>query len=204
MRTLGQLLDAYFKALPARSLEDTTGAGMQTHATHLRRLLRRDVQIQSLEAAQLQSYIERRAKDKGIRGRQVSPATIKKDLVTLRTVWNWAIHMGHLHRPFPGRGLRYPKLEEKPPFRTFAEIEQRVRRGKPTKAEIADLWDCAFLTLEDVSALLSHVGNKSSQPFVYPLFVFAAHTGARRSEMMRARIDDVDFESKTSAFPNHT
>lgn len=29
------------------------------------------------------------------------------------------------------------------------------------------------------------------------MFVFAAHTGARRSEMMRSSIEDVDFEGRT-------
>ena len=34
-------------------------------------------------------------------------------------------------------------------------------------------------------------------PFIYPMFVFAAHTGARRREMMRSRIEDFDFNSGT-------
>src|SRR5262249_11290984 len=32
--------------------------------------------------------------------------------------------------------------------------------------------------------------------FVYPMFVFVAHTGARRSEMMRSRVEDFDFDAK--------
>jgi len=35
------------------------------------------------------------------------------------------------------------------------------------------------------------------QPWVYPLFCFAAHTGARRAEMLRALATDVDFEGQT-------
>ncbi len=35
------------------------------------------------------------------------------------------------------------------------------------------------------------------QPFIYPMFVFAAHTGARRSEMVRSEIDDIDFAGAT-------
>lgn len=30
-------------------------------------------------------------------------------------------------------------------------------------------------------------------PWVYPLYCFAAHTGARRSELLRALVGDVDF-----------
>lgn len=197
IRTLDQLLNAYFKAIPVGSVEPLTISGMEIHAAHLRRLLGVKFQIQSLELIDLQGYVSVRAKDAGIRGRRVSPATIKKDIVTLRTVWNWAVQSGLLSKPFPGRGLRFPKLEEKPPFQTIEEIERRVRRGGLTKAQKADLWDSAFLTLEDLSELLSHVKESATQPFVYPLFTFAAHTGARRSEMLRAQIDDVDFRSRT-------
>jgi integrase len=35
------------------------------------------------------------------------------------------------------------------------------------------------------------------QPWVYPMFCFAAHTGARRSEMLRALVSDVDFAGGT-------
>lgn len=55
----------------------------------------------------------------------------------------------------------------------------------------------AFLTLSDVTALLAIVRDVARQPFVYPLFVCAAHTGMRRSEMLRAEIDDMDFASRT-------
>ncbi|MFO0897428.1 MAG: site-specific integrase [Pirellulales bacterium] len=120
---------------------------------------------------------------------------MKKDLVTLRTAWNWAVHMGHLKRPFPSRGLRFGKTIEKPPFQTVVQIEKRLKSGGLTKAQEADLWDCAFLTLSDVEELLAHVRAAARQPFVYPLFVFAAHIGARRSEMLRSELTDIDFEA---------
>ncbi|BBO33412.1 hypothetical protein [Lacipirellula parvula] len=121
------------------SVEPLTISGMEIYAAHLRRLLGVKFQIQSLELVDLQSYVSARAKDPGIRGRRVSPATIKKDIVTLRTVWNWAVQSALLCKPFPGRGLRFPKLEEKAPFQTIAEIERRVQRGGLTKAQNADL-----------------------------------------------------------------
>ncbi|MFO0912752.1 MAG: hypothetical protein U0795_07330 [Pirellulales bacterium] len=98
----------------------------------------------------MQSYIEKRSKDKGNYGRNVSATTIKKDLVTLRTIWNSSLNMGLVKRPFPNRGLKYPKLHEKPPFQTLAEVERRVARGGLSSAEVSDLWDCVFLTLDDI------------------------------------------------------
>lgn len=193
LRTLGDLFDAYFQSLPEGALEATTIAGMRLHEKHLRQHLGTALPLLTLQALELQGYVERRSKEPGLRGRNVSPATIKKDLITLRTAWNWAIHMGHLKRPFPNRGLRFGKISEKPPFQTVAEIEKRAAKGGLSEAEEADLWDCAFLTLADIEGLLGQVREAASQPFVYPLFVFAAHTGARRSEMLRSEITDLDF-----------
>jgi len=41
------------------------------------------------------------------------------------------------------------------------------------------------------------VKNKAPYPWIYPLFCFAAHTGARRSEILRALVADVDFTGNT-------
>lgn len=63
--------------------------------------------------------------------------------------------------------------------------------------EQRDLWDCLFLTLLEIEALLQYVEENARQPFLYPMFCFAAHTGARRSEMLRSRRSDVDFVGET-------
>src|SRR5262249_12018086 len=81
----------------------------------------------------------------------------------------------------------------KPPFQTLAEVE-RIAKKLPAE-EAAELWECVFLTLPDIKNLLKHVKAMARQPFLYPLFVFAAHTGARRSEIIRSRITDIDFKA---------
>jgi integrase len=45
--------------------------------------------------------------------------------------------------------------------------------------------------------VLEVVRHRKRLPQAYPMFVFAAHTGARRSEIRRSRISDFDFESET-------
>ena len=47
-----------------------------------------------------------------------------------------------------------------------------------------------------VVELLDHVREQQVSPWVYPAFVLTAHTGARRSEMMRAKPEDVDLAGK--------
>lgn len=194
--TLKELFDYYFASIPVSALEASTLKGMRLHVKHLKKHLGSSALLAGLEAHDLQRYIERRSPAKGLHGRTLSAATIKKEIVTLRTAWNWSFNMGLIHKPFPNRGLRFPKLAEKPPFRTFDEIRRRVERGGLTVAQTADLWDSVFLTLEDVSALLEHVQRAARHEFLYPMFVFAAHTGARRSEIIRSTLDDLDLASQ--------
>ncbi len=54
-----------------------------------------------------------------------------------------------------------------------------------------------YLEHPDIAELLAYVKEHATQPFVYPLVTFAAHTGERRSEMLRALVTDVDFTGKT-------
>jgi integrase len=53
------------------------------------------------------------------------------------------------------------------------------------------------LTLPEIEELLRFVLERGHYGFLYPMVIFAAHTGARRSEMMRSRINDIDFSSNT-------
>ncbi len=119
---------------------------MRIHEQHLKRHLNATLSLHSLGPLDLQGYVERCSREKGLHGRKLSPATIKKNLITLRTAWNWAVYMGHLARPFPNRGLRFGKITEKQPFQTVAEIAKQIARGGISEAEEADLWDSAFLT----------------------------------------------------------
>lgn len=198
VHSMQALFKNYFASIPEDSLEECSKKGMKIHIRHLERIVGKNTNVHSLEAAELQHYIVERAKENGIRGRKVSSATIKKELVTFRTVWNWSVNMGILKKRFPNRGLRYPKLQEKPSFQTISEIKERIASVQLTEAEEADLWDSVFLTLPEISKVLDYVKKSpNALPFVYPMVAFAAHTGARRSEMIRSQITDVDLKART-------
>src|SRR5262249_17534554 len=143
--------------------------------------------MRQLDAAKLQEHIDRRRNGK----KRLSPVTLKKEMATLRAAWNWACHTGLLTGLFPGRGLVYPKHAEKPPFQTFAEVERKVAAGGLTEREIGELWDSLYLQQDEIAELLEHVKARAEHGWIYPSVCFAAHTGARRSEVLRVRFHDL-------------
>jgi integrase len=193
IRTLRDFAEAFLSAIPDGSLEETTIRGMETHVKHLCRVLGAAFSLSEVGLEDLQRYVDRRTKDKGIRGKRLSSATIKKEITTLRTIWNWAKNAGHVGRPLPLKGLRYPKMREKPPFQTLAEIERRIAQSMLSTEQENELWSALFLAADEIQELLEYVQATARHPFLYPMFVFAAHTGARRSEILRSQLDDIDF-----------
>ena len=193
--TLASLLDGYLSAL-ANKLEPTTEHCTRVHVRHFKRILGENRPWRALDLATLQGYVDRRALEPGMRGKTVSPTTILKEVNTLGSIWGWALDHELIERPMPRKGLRYPKLTDKPPFQTIEEIERKIKFGSLRQEDIDDLWDAAFLTLSEIETLLSHVKRHALHPCIYPMFVFAAHTGARRSEMRRSQIEDLDFTGK--------
>ena len=144
----------------------------------------------------LQKYVNRRSQEPGIRGRTISPTTIKKELVTLKTAWEWAKESGLSIPLLPNRKrLHFGKTEEKPTFKTWEEIERIIKRGKLSDSAARDYWDCVYLTTEQISDLLIDVDAIDRPTFVHPMFATAALTGARRSELMRSQIEDIDLET---------
>lgn len=190
--TLASLFERFWSNLPEGSLEKSTIGGMEIHQRQLEKHFGKTLLVQSLTLSQLQGYIKERSKDKGLHGRQIKATTIKKAIVTLRTVWNWGRQHELIEKEFPSKGLKYPKGQEKLPFMTFTEVQKRTQTA--SKAEAADLWECAFLSLDEINELLKTVKRFSRQSSVFSMFLFAAHTGARRSEMIRSRPRDIDFD----------
>jgi integrase len=189
---LTNLFQRYFDGIPSDSIEESTIKGMKTHQRHLERHIGARFRVHGLTRDDLQKYVGKRSKEKGIRGRKLSPATIKKELVTFRSVWNWALAERLVLAPFPLKGVRFPKTDEKPRFQTWDEISRQCDSNVLTDADKTDLWDCLFLTKAETETLLDYVQSNAAHPFIYPMFVAAAHTGARRSELMRSQLIDLD------------
>jgi integrase len=195
--TLQELIDRYVAACSIGAMEDNSLATVKLHLRHFVRSFGKDLAIGNVKLADLRRHVERRAKQRGIRKRLLSPITMRKEIASLRAAWNWGPQAGLLVGPFPHRGLKYPKATEKPPFRTWCEIERQIEMGNLGPAEQRDLSDCLYLTPPDIEELLAFVKKHTDHGFIYPMFVFAAHTGARRSEMIRALVTDIDFIDKS-------
>lgn len=193
--SLQELFANFFANLPNGNLEQSTLKGMHIHKRHLLRAFGPQYLVQKLTLAQLQDYVSDRSRQPGIRGRKVGANTINKEIVTFQSVWNWAVQRGTLEGEFPRTGLRLPKATEMPPFQTWEEIENQIKQGNLTKDKQAELWDCLFLSLEQIAELLTYVEQTAQHQFIYPMFVLAAHTGARRSELLRSRISDFGGET---------
>lgn len=219
--TLAELRDAYFKS-QEKKLEQTTLDGIRLHFDHLTRILGPKRIIPTLARPDLQKYVDRRSEEwidpnvykkarqekaaakpkrkfKKPRPPKVEPpdrpkrhpssATIKKEIISLRTAWNWARrHLG-LAEEFPGTGLDFAKIEESLPFMTWEEAERRIEAGDDPEK----VWDCVYLRPDEITELLEWVKDRPVSPWVYPMLCFAAHTGARRSEIVRALPSDVDL-----------
>ncbi len=142
----------------------------------------------------LQDYANRRTKET-FRGKVISPVTVKKEVATFRAVWNEGVRHRLITGAAPVRGLKYDKGAEALPFMTWVEIEGRIAKGGVTEEQAGRLWDCLFLDTGQVADVLDYVKANAAYSFVYPMFVFVAHTGARRSEMMRSRVEDLDFRA---------
>ncbi len=193
---LGELLDRYYASIPQASLEKSTWKMLQIHLRHLKRLIGIRTRPASFSLNHLQAYVNARSAEPGLRGKLVGPVTIKKELATLNTAWRWAIESGILSQPLPKTArLRFSKVDEKPPFKTWAEIERVVARGGLSDLEAQDYWDCVYLDHTQVEEFLTDVAARSIAPFLQPMFATAAYTGARRSELLRSQIEDIDLDA---------
>ena len=191
--TLKQLFGIYLESLPPGAKEETTIIGEKLHHNHLLRHLGSRKLVRSITKADLQGYIARRCKDMW-HGKPISPQTVKKEITTLRLTWNWAHDNGLVSTQPPTRGLIYPKVDEKYPFMTYSEI-QRFVAELDDPDEVKKYWESLYLELHEVADVLKVVKKAARYPYVYPMVVLAAHTGARRSEILRSRREDIDFRN---------
>jgi integrase len=193
--TLADLIAGYHATFTAGVKEKNTAKTERIHLAHVERVVGGTTPVSQVTAAALQGYIDARCRAES-NGRPINPVTVKKELATVRYVWNWAFRQQRVGVRFPGTGLVFPKAKSKPPFRTLAQIRAIVDRGGLTQPELRAVWDGLYLTPAEITEFLAHVRRQPLRAWVYPFVVCATFTGARRSELLRARIEDFDWANR--------
>ena len=193
----GKICDGYLE--DQQQKQETTLCGERIHIGHLKKLLWSATAIDTIDLDTLKHYRRRRS-GQSHHGKPISDATIKKELVTFRQIWMWAKQNGYVKSECPliddrGRwAIPFKKPNTREKFKTWAEIEREIGRGGLSDEQVRTLWEGLYLDHDQVSELLEYVAEHAAYEFIYPMFAFAAYTGARRSEILRSRIDDVDFD----------
>lgn len=194
--SLEDVCQAYLDSFDESAKEGTTLGTERAHLNHFKKILGEGTGIEAITSNELREYVVVRKKEKGLRGGKVKPVTIGKELQTWSQLWDYAKDEGLVDGENPGDGIRKPRGDEKPPFMTWEQIKTRIGRGGLDKQEIAELWDCLFLRENEVGSFLGVVQERAEGlprfPYAFPALAFCAYTGARRSEMFRCQIDDVN------------
>ncbi len=194
IRDFNKLFEQYEESQFHNSKEQTTQTTEQIHLRHLRRLLKLSTALVAVKVSTLQAYVDNRLKEK-YQGKNILPDTVRNEIATFRLIWNWAVQQELITMRCPTRGLVFPNRDEKPPFMTRKEIELKIARGGLHEEKIAELWESLYLSNLEIEVILELARTNKRCPFFYPMLVTAAHTGARRSELLRSEIDDFDFVS---------
>jgi integrase len=190
--SVGEVCRRYLESMIDGTKSVNTVEGEKIHIEHLKRHLGERTPFRSLDRSKLADYVRGRQRDI-YRGRAISGGTIKKELTTFRQIWSFAVGEALARGDCPSRDVAVPRPKQRPPFRTREEIERLIARGGLTKDQEEELWECLFLRSSEVLSLLAHVKKTAEHSYVYPMFALAALTGARRSEVMRAQVIDLDL-----------
>ncbi|MGH9806973.1 MAG: tyrosine-type recombinase/integrase, partial [Terriglobia bacterium] len=194
--TLAAMFEKYQTTFTAGAKEAITRRMEDVHIKHLSRIIGGDTPISAVTAGTVQQFIDARSRET-YKGHPIKPKSIKKAVATLRFVWNWSHRQGYVPMKYPTCETVYAKEKQAEPFRTYAQIKAIIARGNGfTKRRLRELWDGLFLDPGEVAEVLEIIRKKTRAGWLYPFLVVAAHTGARRSELFRARIEDFDFDAK--------
>jgi integrase len=164
-----------------------------SQAMHLRHLVRHlgaaaaDAPCDQVGFRDLDRYLKVRLAER-------HPNTVERERITFLQFYKWAVQQSYL-TVSPADGLAPIKGgEDRPPFRTIAEIHHVIERGGLTAAEVLDLWECLYLSPPEIAGLLATVRANARVEYSYLLHAIPAYTGMRRGEILRLRWIDVDLE----------
>ncbi len=185
--TFAQLREQYIETYSNGAMEANSLYTCTMHLKSIEKTLGGRFLLSELSMVSLQQHIDKRQK-------KVATVTIRKEINSFRASYNWGKRMGLVDGQFPSAGLVYAKRDEKLPFMTWAEIERRIKAG----GDEEELWEALYLDSKQIAAFLAHAKSKKLPEWIYPMLVMAAHTGARRSELIRVKAEDIDLAGQVA------
>jgi site-specific recombinase XerD len=192
---IAEVCRRYEESYTIGSKDEATLRTERHHLNHFKRLLGSHRSLSEITTDDLRGYVAARQKEPGTHGRTIHAATIKKELQTFQQLWDFARGEGLVSGENPRHRVRTPRESQKPRFMTRQEIEKAIERGGLSKAEVAELWECMFLSEADIAEFLLHTRTAAAAHprfrYIYAALAFCAYTGARRSEMFRCQIHDL-------------
>jgi integrase len=186
--TTRALIDLYVAA-QRPLLAPSYHASQAMHLRHLTRFLlaAADQPCDHITYRDLDRYLQHRLGER-------HPSTAERERVTLLQFYKWGVRQGYLATS-PAAGLPPIKGgEDRPPFRTVAEIERLIGRGGLSADEVLGLWECLYLSPSEIAGLLATVRANARVDYSYLLHAVPAYTGMRRGEVLRLRWVDVDLD----------
>lgn len=122
------------------------------------------------------------------------PNTAERERITLLQFFKWVVRRGDLAAS-PAAGLVPIKAgEDRPPFRTAAEVARVLERGGLGGAQALAVWECLYLSPAEIAGLLAVVRANARVDFAFLLHAIPAYTGMRRGEVLKLRWLDVDLD----------
>lgn len=192
---IGEVCRRYEESYTIGTKDEATLRTERHHLNHFKRILGEQHSLSAVTTDDLRRYVTARQKEPGTHGRTIHAATIKKELQTFQQLWDFARGEGLVAGENPRHRVRTPRESQKPRFMTRHEIDAAVERGGLSKAEVAELWASLFLSESEIAEFLTHVRKAAiAHPrfrYIYAALAFCAYTGARRSEMFRCQVHDL-------------
>jgi hypothetical protein len=126
----------YLAARSGGSMEANSLATARMHLGHFERTFGKEFDLRKLTMGDLQRHLNRlRAEGdprrRSAREKPISAATLRLEVSSLRSAWNWAIVNKLVHSSFPTKGLQFPKSDEQ---RLSARSNGSIPVTKPCSA----------------------------------------------------------------------
>jgi integrase len=203
---LKDAVDWYVQSREDRKLAHNT---LNLYRIHLGEIVKYfgNCEVESIRRNQIQTWIISQSKRKIVTGKHVGQMadikTIKKKVDSLNRLFRWLKQNGHYDVDFSPmfQNLEYPISGSDWDILDWETLAERIdtleREKLPTDKRQS--FEKVYLSPEEVGRLLELAesnlseGSPSQRRLFYAL-CFAAYTSARRSEIVRVRRRDIDFE----------